>query len=214
MSALNLFAHQRAGSDSHRRSARARGTAAALCASIMKGIPEVLTTHRLQLRRPRITDAEDVFAYASDIDVTHFMDWPNHKTMSTVVDWLSACTSLWESGAEFTWLITPRYEERVIGAISLRVVEYKADFGYVLNRQFWGRGLGTEAASAIVDLAASVDGVYRVWATCDIENVASARVLEKVGLVREGILRRWARRPNISSVPRDALVYGKVIRDA
>jgi ribosomal-protein-alanine N-acetyltransferase len=179
----------------------------------MKGVPEIITTSRLQLRRPKITDDADVLAYASDTSVTRFMDWPTHKTISTVTAWLSDCTSLWESGAEFTWLITPRSEGRVIGAVSLRVTEYKADFGYVLNKQFWGSGLGTEAACAIVDLASNLDGVYRIWATCDVENVASARVLEKAGLLREGILRRWAMRPNISSVPRDAFIYGKVVRD-
>lgn len=180
---------------------------------IMKGIPETLTTHRLRLRRPRVSDAEDVFAYASDFEVTRFMDWPTHKAVSTVTEWLSDCSSLWESGTEFTWLITALEEERVIGAVSLRVVEYKADFGYVLNRQHWGRGFGTEIACAIVALAATLNGIYRLWATCDVENVASARVLEKAGLAQEGILRCWAKRPNISSVPRDAFVYGKVVRD-
>src|SRR5688572_29757072 len=117
-----------------------RAVALASGTLITESIPEDLTTNRLQLRRPTITDAEDVFAYASDLDVTRFMDWPTHKTIGTVTEWLSDCTSLWESGAEFTWLMTPRSEERVIGAVSLRVSEYKADFGYVLNRQFWGRG--------------------------------------------------------------------------
>jgi RimJ/RimL family protein N-acetyltransferase len=177
-------------------------------------IQQLLTTDRLQLRRPRTTDAEDVFSYACDSDVTRFMDWPTHKEKSTVAEWLHDCTSLWESGAEFTWMITLRPEERVIGAVSLRVADYKADFGYVLNKQYWGRGLGTEAACAIVDLAATIEGVYRVWATCDVENVASARVLEKAGLLREGILRCWQVRPSISSVPRDAYVYGKVVKDA
>jgi ribosomal-protein-alanine N-acetyltransferase len=180
----------------------------------MEDIPESMTTDRLQLRRPRDTDADDVFAYASDADVTHFMDWPTHKAIGTVTKWLSDCHSLWDSGAEFTWFVTPISGDRVIGAISLRVVEYKADFGYVFNRKVWGNGFGTEASQAVVNLAASLSGVYRVWATCDVENVASARVLEKVGLTREGVLRSWALRPNISLVPRDALVYSKVTKNA
>jgi RimJ/RimL family protein N-acetyltransferase len=180
----------------------------------MESIPEIMTTDRLQLRRPRLADADDVFAYASDAAVTHFMDWPAHKSIQTVTEWLSDCRSLWESGAEFTWFITQRTGERVIGAISLRVTEYKADFGYVLNRNDWGNGFGTEASQAVVNLAASLPGVYRVWATCDVENAASARVLEKVGLMREGVLRSWAVRPNISLIPRDALVYSKVTKNA
>ena len=56
----------------------------------------------------------------------------------------------------------------------------------------------------------SVPSIWRVWATCDIENAASARVLEKVGLSREGTLRRWLVRPHLSSDPRDAFIYARV----
>ena len=52
--------------------------------------------------------------------------------------------------------------------------------------------------------------VRRVWATCDVENAGSIRVLEKAGLSLEGTLRRWAVRPNLSPEPRDALVYSKI----
>jgi len=169
-------------------------------------------TERLQLRRPLATDAADVFAYASDPDVTRFMDWPIHTSQSSASAWIDECALLWRSGAEFTWFITPQPQDQVIGAISLRVAEYKADFGYVLNRRYWGRGFATEAAKAIVDLASRIDGLYRLWATCDTENTGSARVLENAGLVREGILRCWGKRPNISPIPRDAFVYGKVVK--
>lgn len=180
----------------------------------MTPVPEEIATERLQLRCPRATDVADIFTYASDSEVTRFMDWPIHTSAQTAADWIADCASQWHSGAEFTWLMAKRTEDRAIGAISLRVTEYKADFGYVLNRRLWGQGLATEAARAIVELAARIDGVYRIWATCDIDNAASARVLEKSGLAREGILRCWAKRPNISAVPRDSLVFGKVVRSA
>jgi [ribosomal protein S5]-alanine N-acetyltransferase len=48
------------------------------------------------------------------------------------------------------------------------------------------------------------------WATCDSDNLASARVLEKIGLMREGVLRRHTIRPNISPIPRDVFIYAKV----
>jgi RimJ/RimL family protein N-acetyltransferase len=84
------------------------------------------------------------------------------------------------------------------------------DFGYVLHRQYWRRGIATEAARAVVAWVSTLEPVYRLWATCDIDNLASLRVLEKAGLSREGILRCWAIRPNISQQPRDAFVYAKV----
>ncbi len=61
----------------------------------------------------------------------------------------------------------------------------------------------TEAANAVVDWALSQPEVFRVWAVCDVENVASARFLEKIGMRREGTLSRWIIHPNISEQPRD-----------
>jgi RimJ/RimL family protein N-acetyltransferase len=49
-----------------------------------------------------------------------------------------------------------------------------------------------------------------VWATCDVENLASARVLERVGMTREGVLRRWTVYPNLGDTPRDCLCYSIV----
>ena len=68
----------------------------------------------------------------------------------------------------------------------------------------------TEAVRAVVDWAFSLEEVFRVWAVCDTANTASARVLEKAGMAREGILRRWIVHPNVSSEPRDCFVYSKV----
>jgi RimJ/RimL family protein N-acetyltransferase len=68
-----------------------------------------------------------------------------------------------------------------------------------------------EAARAVLEWASTLDGVHRIWATCDVENGASARVLEKIGMAREGLLRRWAVRPNLPATPpRDAYVYSWV----
>lgn len=84
------------------------------------------------------------------------------------------------------------------------------ELGYVLGRRYWNRGYVTEAAHAVLVQAFSYSSVYRVWATCDIDNLASARVLEKIGMTREGILRRWLVRPNISPEPRDTFLFAKV----
>ena len=65
----------------------------------------------------------------------------------------------------------------------------------------------TEAAQALVELALSQRETYRVWAVCDVENANSAKVLEWVGMRREGILRRWIIHPNIDAVPRDCCCY-------
>jgi RimJ/RimL family protein N-acetyltransferase len=116
----------------------------------------------------------------------------------------------WVSGEEFHWVITLPSEDRAIGAIACRVDKHAADVGFFVNRRYWRKGYATEAAQAVVDWAMSVPTIWRVWATCDVENVASARVLQKVGLSCEGTLRRSIVRPNLSNEPRDSFVYSTV----
>jgi [ribosomal protein S5]-alanine N-acetyltransferase len=62
------------------------------------------------------------------------------------------------------------------------------ELGYALARAYWGRGFATEAGTAVVAWALERPEIHRVWAVCDAENVASARMLEKLGMRREGPL--------------------------
>jgi RimJ/RimL family protein N-acetyltransferase len=173
--------------------------------------PEVIATKQLVLRRPHLSDAGDIFdSYAADLEVTRYVTWQPYKDRSEVAPFLQSRLARWDSGEEYSWTITRPQEDRVIGMIACRVRGHAADIGYVLSRSFWGRGYTTEAATAVVAWASNLDFVYRVWAVCDVENKASARVLEKAGMQREGILRRYIIHPNVSAVPRDCFVYSKI----
>ncbi len=68
----------------------------------------------------------------------------------------------------------------------------------------------SEAVAAMVEWALAQPTIYRVWATCDVDNVASARLLERVGMEREGVLRRWLIHPSLSAAPRDCACYSIV----
>lgn len=94
--------------------------------------------------------------------------------------------------------------------VASRLRGSKADLGYVLSRSHWGQGLATEAVRSVNEWLRASPDIYRVWATCDFENPASARVLEKIGMECEGVLRRWIIHPNISPEPRDSFVYAWV----
>jgi len=176
-------------------------------------LPEIITTHRLILRRPTPADTAACYEYTSDPAVTRLMDWPTQTDPREPMEFLEQCAARWDSGDEYAWIITVKPDDRAIGSISVRVRGHAADFGYILNRNVWRRGYATEAARAVVTWTESLSSVYRVWATCDCENFASVRVLEKVGLSREGTLRRAIVRPNLSPVPRDALIFAKVRGD-
>ena len=99
---------------------------------------------------------------------------------------------------------------RPLGVIELRPSGHRAEIGYVLGRAWWGQGLMTEAARAVVEWGLSRSTIYRVWAVTDVDNRASARVLEKTGMLREGRLRSWLNHPNLGSEPRDCWCYARI----
>lgn len=83
-------------------------------------------------------------------------------------------------------------ENRVIGGCGLRVINPTlriGDLGYGFNRVYWGKGYATETVKALVAFGFSKLKLHRLWATCDAQNKASARVLEKAGLRFEGLMR-------------------------
>jgi len=105
-------------------------------------------------------------------------------------------------------LATP---DEVIGAIGIvqgsDIHWLSAELGYWLGEPFWGRGYMTEAVNALIAWALKQQDIYRVWAVCDVDNKASARVMEKAGMQREGVLTRWSVHPNLSPEPRDSYCY-------
>ncbi len=108
-------------------------------------------------------------------------------------------------------MLTGREDGGVRGAFDLRwPAPYRLEFGYVLARRWWGQGLMTEALTSVADWALREPGVFRVSAVCDVENLGSARVMEKSGLIREGVMRRFMLHPNVSDEPRDCFTYARV----
>jgi ribosomal-protein-alanine N-acetyltransferase len=177
----------------------------------MHRVPETITTRRLVLRRPKLSDAAAIYEYASDPEVTRYMDWPTLSSVADAVARLEGAGLRWESGEEYSWVITVKPDDRLIGSVACSLRGHAVDLGYVLSHNNWGRGYATEAANSVLQWAATLEGVHRIWATCDVENTASVRVLEKIGMSRKGVLRRWAHRPNLPpQPPRDAFVYSWV----
>jgi RimJ/RimL family protein N-acetyltransferase len=175
--------------------------------------PEALETARLRLRLPKMEDAPSIFeTYAQDPEVTRYLVWRPHRSIEETHQFLKRCLSTWLDGTAFTWVITRSGDDRAVGMIELRVDGHKVDLGYVLAKPHWGKGYMPEAVRALIDWALAQPAIHRVWAVCDIENLASARVLEKVGMQREGVLRRWSVHPNVGDVPRDSYCYSIVKR--
>lgn len=160
------------------------------------------------LRRASIEDAGELFAsYTADPEVVRYMPWEAHGDIETTREFLRRQVKEWDAGSGYSWTVRLRDGGRVAGMVSASGVgSHRATFGYVFARDTWGQGLATEAANAVVDVLLQIGELVRVWATCDIDNAASARVLEKVGFVREGTIHRWDKH-NVSAEPRDCWLY-------
>jgi [ribosomal protein S5]-alanine N-acetyltransferase len=170
--------------------------------------PAQIHTARLLLRKPRVSDARAVFeGYATDPEVTRYLIWPAHRSITETRDFLRRAQVMWKDGTEFTWAMTLSPDTTLIGMLALRITGCRIDFGYVCAKKFWNQGYTSEAVSAVVKWAMGEPGIYRIGAVCDTENSASMRVLEKAGLRYEGILHRWSVFPALGPVPRDCFSY-------
>jgi [ribosomal protein S5]-alanine N-acetyltransferase len=153
-------------------------------------------TPRLRLREFRPEDELDIHEYASDPEVVRLMIWGPNTRELTRAFFERALDEQKEWPRNSVGLaIELKGEDRVIGSIGLRIKDERnraADIGYVLARRYWGRGYMPEAAHAIVDAAFRRAGLHRVWATCDVRNRASYRVMEKIGMRREAHFRKNA----------------------
>lgn len=168
----------------------------------------VIRTERLILRPPQLEDAEAIFQrYAQDAEVTRYLIWSPHQSIAETEMFLRDCIAALDDGSRFLWVIIRNTDCSLLGMIEMRLDGQQANVGYVLARPEWGKGYMTEALRAVIDFAFSLPDVRRVWAVCDTENVASACVMQKAGMVKEGILSRYILHPNVGDEPRDVYCY-------
>ena len=170
--------------------------------------PSRYKTERIHLRIPQLADAKTIFeAYAQDIAVCRYMTWRPFSEFELYESWLvDKIDSIGKTSLAYMLCDTDDHY-KVYGMIDARIESFTAEVGYALSQDQWGKGLMTEALTSFVKLLLSEDEIYRVCAVCDLDNPASARVMEKSGMSYEGILKRYIIHPNISDEPRDVKSY-------
>jgi [ribosomal protein S5]-alanine N-acetyltransferase len=173
---------------------------------VLKDLP-TLETERLILRKMVLNDAEAVFAYASNSEVSRYTLWETHRSIEDSRAFLEFATQKYENGGEPDWGIVYRGNGCLVGACGLvnwEAEHARAEVGFVLSREYWGRGLMSEAVRAILRFGFERMNLNRIEARCIAENAASARVMEKAGMVYEGTLRQ---REYIKGAYRDIKLY-------
>lgn len=147
-----------------------------------------IETSRLCLRPFHPEDFEAVQAYAGCEENTLYVEWgPNapEDTVAFLRAVIREATSL--HCKDYQFAAQRRDNARVIGAVSLSLQEEnQGELGWIVHRDFWRQGYATEMGQAILKFGFETLGLRRIIAHCDTENEGSWRVMEKLGLRREG----------------------------
>lgn len=153
-----------------------------------------LTTGRLLLRAVTADDAPDIFSFRSDPEVQKYNSEPM-KDVAEAVNLIHELHQGYKDQHSISWGITLRDEQRVLGLCSIHQwnrYHRRAEIGYDLAQSHWGRGIGGEAVGATVRFGFQQLAVHRLEAYTIIDNLASVRMLEKLGFQLEGVRREYS----------------------
>ena len=150
---------------------------------------ETLDSENILLRKFKKSDAEDVLEYGSDEEVLKYLFWGGIKTIddakTSIIDYY------WSKQGVFA--IELKENKKCIGCIDLMGLDpthEKTSFGYLLNREYWGKGYMTEALSAVLRLCFEKLELNRVEAIHCVGNEGSGKVMAKCGMELEGVFKQ------------------------
>ena len=152
---------------------------------------QIIKTERLTLRPYRISDVEMMYKnWANDPDVTKFLTWEPHQSPAATKELLEDWCKEYDSPTYYNWTI--QLDDEIIGGIS--VVTYSerdesAEIGYCIGKRYWGNGIMTEAAKAVINYLFTEIGFNRIVIKHAVGNPRSGRVAQKCGLTLEGTMR-------------------------
>ena len=147
---------------------------------------------RLLLRPLHVLDAEDMYDYARREDVTTYLLWLPHPSISYTRDYLSYIEERYLIGEFYDWAVVEKASGKMIGTCGFTRIDAPhnaAEIGYVLNPDFHGKGYGTEAAARVLRFGFEELSLHRIEAKFMQGNEASLRVMEKLGMHAEGYRR-------------------------
>ena len=172
---------------------------------------EVHVGARILLRAPQLVDAAVLFeAVTSDPKVTEYLSWTPHPDVDET---RRVITELFNVGDDRTWVVVLRDTGEVIGQLGYRRPQpHAAEMGYCMAVRWWGRGLMSEAVGVALQHLHQDLHLQKVTAAVHVDNVRSARLLQRCGFELEGRARRHTVFPNLGPNPQDCLLYVRTVR--
>lgn len=160
---------------------------------IFKEFPQ-LETENLVLREMKPSDAEAIFQIYADNDVTTYIDLETATHLDQAKFIINRRAELFRSGQRVRWGIARKDDDIIIGSCGFTQWSknsYRAEIGYELAKAHWCRGIMTEALEAVIQFGFQTMKLNRIEALVMLENIASMKLLEKLGFREEGILREY-----------------------
>lgn len=155
--------------------------------------PTTLETERLILRPLEMSDVNAIYELAGHPDIAATtLNIPHPYPKHAAGEFVQHTQRAWESGDMYTFAIVRKSEAGMIGCISLGIprMQHRAEMGYWMGVPYWGQGYTSEAAQELIDFGFRVVGLQKIYAMHFVENTASGRVMQKVGMTYEGTLRQ------------------------
>ena len=151
-----------------------------------------LETERLLLRPFQMSDALEVRRLGGDIRVAeNLSQMPHPYPEGRAEEWISGQQADYEAGKNLNFAITLKETGALMGSIGLHPKEdlLRAEIGYWVGVPFWGKGYTTEALGEMIRFGFDDFALQRIFATHFVTNPASGRVMEKVGMKLEGVMK-------------------------
>lgn len=154
----------------------------------------LIETERLILREVTNEDAENMLTYLSDIEVVRHMGLDPFQSIEDALDEIGWYQSIYENNIGIRWGITLKDSGKVIGScgfLNRMAKHYRAEVGFELSRDFWGKGIASEALEGVISYGFKHLQLERIEALIDPANMASQKLVKKHGFLKEGLLRHY-----------------------
>lgn len=154
----------------------------------------VLTTERLVLRRPQLSDVDEIFKYRSDKELMRYIPHRYATSKDQVVETMNLIDRMIDSNEGINWAITLKGDDTIIGMVGyVHFIKdhYRGEIGYMLHTPYHGTGIMMEAFNAAIDHGFNKLGLHSIEAIVNSENIASKRLLEKRGFTNDAFFRDY-----------------------
>jgi [ribosomal protein S5]-alanine N-acetyltransferase len=164
-------------------------------ARIFGSLP-VLETERLVLRKMQMYDLDDFYAYSSQPEVARYNSWEPPRSLTECREFFQArVIERYKRMQPTQWGVVDKATWRLVGVCGFTEwypADAKAEIAYGISKTYWGRGYIPEAVRMVLAFGFRVLGFERIQAACALENLASERVMQKVGMTFEDILHEYS----------------------